>query len=144
MLECILCILPVRSRFQFSILSMLSWHQLDGLHKNLELANIDEGKNWPKISLHQRNINSSFIHPLAELATEHCLLNLWWRALLSRVAPLSIMEGFNLVPSTFPVRQTETRTLSCPVNFMGLHLKLFHQQWYWKPYHSRQMFRPSQ
>ena len=29
------------------------------------------------------------------------------------------MKGFNLVPSTFLVRQRETRILSCPVDFMG-------------------------
>ena len=33
------------------------------------------------------------------------------------------MKGFNLVPSAFLVRQTETRILSCPVDFMGTSLK---------------------
>ena len=39
--------------------------------------------------------------------------------LYSRLVPLNTMKGFDLVPSAFPVRQTETRTLSCPVNFIG-------------------------
>ena len=68
--------------------------------------------------LHQRNVNSSFIHPLLELATEHFLWNSLWRALLPRLALLNMMKGFKLVPSAFPVRQTETQTLTCPVDFM--------------------------
>ena len=75
-------------------------------------------QNWTKISLHQRNINSSFIHLLAELATEYYLLNSLWRAVLSHLKPLNIMKHLNLVPFAFLVRQTETRTLSCPVDFM--------------------------
>ena len=61
----------------------------------------------------------SFIQPFAELATEHLRLNSPWRDLDSLLAPAIIVKRLHFAPSPFPVKQTHTRTLSCPVDFTG-------------------------
>ena len=74
---------------------------------------------FPSISSHQHNVSSSFIQPFAELATEHLRLNSSWRDLGSLLAPAKTIKGLHFIPSPFPVKQTDTRTLSCLVDFMG-------------------------
>ena len=68
-----------------------------------------------------------FIHPPV-CRVSHWTLSMKFvvKGLLFRLAPLNTMKGFNLVvPSTFPVRQAETRILSCPVDFMWTSFEPF-------------------
>ena len=79
---------------------------------------------FTKVNLTQNCITPThcqfFIHPSVSRAS-HWTLSMKFvvKGLLSHLASLNTMKGFNVVPSHFPVRQTETRTLMCSVDFMG-------------------------
>ena len=52
-------------------------------------------ENFPKTSLHQRKVNSSFIHPLVEVATKHFRSNYLWRNLVSLSVPFQLTQDVN-------------------------------------------------
>ena len=89
------------------------------------------------------NVSSSFIQPFAELATEHLRLNSSWRDLDSLLASAKTIKGLHFVPSPFLVKQTDTQTLSCPVDLGEHFMLLLIPLWCLTPYHSTREFHRS-
>ena len=78
--------------------------------------------NCPRTSSHHLSVDSSFIHAFEELATEHCRLHSSCNDFNSLFAAPNAINGYSLVPSNLAAKQTETRTFSCPVDFIGTSL----------------------
>ena len=80
--------------------------------------------NCPRTSSHHLRANSSFIHAFEELATEQCCLYSSCNDFDSLFTAPNTINGFRLNPSNLGVKQTETQTFLCPVDFIGKSLGL--------------------